>query len=276
MPGAGGMNAANHIFRVAARDGSVISALHNNIAFAQVTGTRNVEYDARKLNWIGRMAAPSDVHYAWHTSGVKSFDDLFKRQVVVAGTGPSSNSVVYPTVLNELMGTKLKILSGFKGTSPANLALERGEVDMALKPWAGIKSGNADWLRDKKIIPIVQYSGERHPELPNLPTVLEVARTQEQREVFGLLTTGSDIGRSLSMPPGVPAARVALMRKAFIEMTRDPQMIAEAQKLKLDLDPADGAKLEKIVLSTFAISPAAIERAKTILAKNKKKKKKKS
>lgn len=273
MPGAGGLNAANHIFRVAARDGTVLSALHNNIAFAQVTGTRNVEYDARKINWVGRMAAPSDIHYAWHTSGVKSFDDLLKRQVVVAGTGPSSNSVVYPTVLNELMGTKLKILAGFKGTSPANLALERGEVDMALKPWAGIKSGNADWLRDGKIVLILQYSGERHPEVPNVPTVLEVAKTEEQRQVFSLLTTGSDIGRALSMPPDVPKDRLATMRKAFMDMVRDPAMIAEAKKLKLDLEPADGEKLEKIVLSTFQISPDAIARAKAILAKGKKKKK---
>lgn len=273
MPGAGGLSAANHIYRVAARDGTVIGALHNNIAFAQVTGTRNVEYDARRINWIGRMAAPSDVHYAWHASGVKSFADLFTKQVVVAGTGPSSNSVVYPTVLNELMGTKLKILAGFKGTSPANLALERGEVDMALKPWAGIKSGNADWLRDGKIVLVVQYSGERHPELPNLPTILELARTDEQRQVFSLLTTGSDIGRSLSMPPDVPPARLAAMRKAFADMTRDAGMIAEAKKLQLDLEPADGEKLTKIVLATFAVSPDAIARAKAILAKGKKKKK---
>ncbi|MFM2128834.1 MAG: hypothetical protein RL477_380 [Pseudomonadota bacterium] len=274
MPGAGGLSAANHVFRIAARDGTVLAALHNNIAFAQVTGTPNVEYDARKFNWIGRMAAPSDVHYAWHASGVKSFDDLFRKQVVVAGTGPSSNSVIYPTVLNQLMGTKLKILAGFKGTSPANLALERGEVDMALKPWAGIKSGNGDWLRDRKIVLIVQYSGERNPELAEVPTIVELAKTDEQRQVFGLLTRSTDIGRALSMPPGVPADRVAVMRKAFADMIRDPAMLAEAKKLQLDLEPADGARLEKIVASTFDIGEGAVARAKAILAQGKKKKKK--
>jgi len=265
MPGAGGIIAANHIYNIAAKDGTVIGALHQNTALAQVTGTPNVEYDARKLNWIGRMSSSGlDVHHTLHTTGIKSFDDLFKREVVVGGGGPTSGSIILPTALNNLMGTKLKILGGYKGTAETSLALERGEIDMALQNWEALRA-NPEGL--KKINLIVQYALERHPELPNVPTVMELSKTDAQRQVWSLLLRPGSIGYSLAMTPGVPQDRVALLRKAFDAMVKDPGLQEEVAKSKLVLEPLPGAKVEENVEAMFKIDPAAIAQVKALLGR---------
>lgn len=266
MPGAGGIVAANHIYNVAPKDGTVIGALHANIALAQVTETPNIEYDARQFKWVGRLVSGGlDVHHTWHTTGVKSFDDLMKREVVVGGGGPTSNSVVIPNAINKLMSAKLKVLGGYKGTAETTLALERGEIDMALKNWELIRSSHADWLRDKKINLIVQYGLQRHPELPNLPTILEVSNNEEQRQVWRLILSPTSIGYALSMPPGVPADRVALLRKAFDGMMKDPELRSDAEKAKLDLESVSGEQLEQSIQAMFKVDAAAIANAKALL-----------
>jgi tripartite-type tricarboxylate transporter receptor subunit TctC len=268
MPGAGGIVAANHIFNVAAKDGTVIGALHANTALAQVIGTPNVEYDARQFNWIGRTSSGGlDVHHTWHTTGIKSFDQLLTREAVVGGGGPTSASVVLPTALNTLMGAKLKILGGYKGTAETTLALERGEIDMALQNWENLRRNSADWLREKKINLIVQYGLERHPELRDVPSIMELAKSDEQRQVWTLLLRPSTIGYSLALPPGVPADRVAVLRKAFVDMANDPGFRAEAEKINLPVDPVPGQGLEESVQSLFKIDVKAVEKAKTLLGR---------
>ena len=266
MPGAGGIIAANHIYNVAPKDGTVIGALHANTALAQVIGTTNVEYDARQLNWVGRISSGGlDVHHTWHTTGIKSFDELLTREVVVGGGGPTSASVVLPTAINNLMGGKLKILGGYRGTADTTLALERGEIEMALQNWENLRRTSVDWLREKKINLIVQYALQRHPELPDVPTIMELSKTEDQRQVWTLLLRPSMIGYTLALPPGVPADRVALLRKAFIEMTEDPAMQAEAEKANLVIDPVGGDKLEESVQSLFKVDPTAIAKVKSLL-----------
>jgi tripartite-type tricarboxylate transporter receptor subunit TctC len=266
MPGAGGIVAANHIYNVAPKDGTVIGALHANIALAQVTDTPNIEYDARKLIWAGRIASGGvDVHHTWHTSGVKSFDDLMKREIVVGGGGPTSNSVVLPNAINKLMGGKLKILGGYKGTAETTLALERGEIDMALKNWELIRSNHADWMKDKKINLIVQYGLQRQPDLADVPTILEVSKTEEQRQVWRLILSPAAIGYAFAMAPAVPADRVATLRKAFDAMMKDPELKADAAKAKLDLDPVSGEQLEQSIQAMFKADAAAIAKTKALL-----------
>jgi tripartite-type tricarboxylate transporter receptor subunit TctC len=266
MPGAGGIIAANHVYNVAPKDGTVIGALHANTALAQVTGTANVEYDARQFNWIGRTASGGlDVHHTWHTTGINSFDQLLAREVVVGGGGPTSASVVLPSAVNSMMGGKLKILAGFKGTAETTLALERGEIDMALNNWENLRRNHADWLRDKKINLIVQYGLQRHPELPDVPTIMELAKTDDQRQVWTLLLRPSTIGYSLTLAPGVPADRVALLRNAFAAMAKDPDMRADAAKANLPLEPIEGEKLEEAIHSLFKVDAAAIAKVKSLV-----------
>ena len=266
MPGAGGLLAANHLANVAPKDGTVIGALHANTTLAQITAAPNVEYDVRKFNWIGRTSSGGlNVHHTFASSGVKAFDELLTRQVVVGGGGPTSDSVVLPTAVNQMMGGKLKILGGYSGTAETTLALERGEIDMAMQNWEFLRRNNADWLRDKKINLIVQYGTQRHPELPNVPTIMELSKTDEQRQVWSIFLMSGSIGYSLAMTPGVPADRVAIVRKAFLDMAKDPELKAEAAKMNLPIEPVGGAELEKTIESVFKIDPTAVGKAKQLL-----------
>lgn len=267
MPGAGGIVAANHIYNVAPKDGTSIGALHANIALAQVTDTANLEYDVRKIIWVGRQVSGGlDIHHTWHTTGVKSFDDLLKREVVFGGGGPTSSSIVEANAINKLMGGKLKILGGYKGTAETTLALERGEIDMASKNWELIRVQHTDWLKEKKINLIVQFSVQRHPELPDLPTILEVSKDEKTKQVWRLVLSPVQIGYALSMAPGVPADRVATIRKAFDAMLNDAEFKADAEKAKLDLEPASGEQLEQSVQAMFKADAAAVSEVKALLA----------
>lgn len=266
MPGAGGIVAVNHVYNAAPRDGTAMGALHANIAFAQVTVTPNIEYDARRLNWIGRVATGGlDVHHTWHTTGVTSFDDLLKRTVIVGAGGPTSGSFIFPTVVNEMMGARLKILAGYKGTAETGLALERGEVEMAMNNWETLRVEKADWLRDKKVNLIVQYGVERHAELPNVPTIMELAKTPEQRQIWTMLLSSSSIGYAFSMPPGVPADRVAVVRKAFEAMVKDPEFLAEAERLQRPLDTLGGEKLAAFIETVFQADEAVVKKARALM-----------
>jgi tripartite-type tricarboxylate transporter receptor subunit TctC len=268
MPGAGGLIAANYVANVAPKDGTVIGALHANTTLAQITGAPNVEFDVRQFAWIGRTSSGGlNVHHTWHTSGITSFKDLLSRQVVVGSGGPTSDSTVLPTAINQMMGGKLKILSGYSGTNETTIAFERGEIDMAMQNWEFLRSRNADWLKDKKINLIVQYGLERHPELPDVPTIIEMSSTDEQRQVWSLFLQSSNIGYSLAMTPGVAADRVALVRKAFDEMVEDPGFIAETNKMNLPLEPMSGEALQKTIESMFKIDPASLAKAKAILGR---------
>jgi tripartite-type tricarboxylate transporter receptor subunit TctC len=142
--------------------------------------------------------------------------------------------------------------------------MERGEVEMVMKPWEGVKAENGEWLRDKKINILVQYSSHRHPDLPDIPTILERMKTDDQKQIMRLFISSSEIGRTLVIPPGAPADRVAALRQAFDKMMRDPGLIAEAKKLKLDLDPMSGAEMQKLIDATFDLPPAIVERARAL------------
>lgn len=267
MPGAGGLAAMNYLYKVAAKDGSVIGAVHSNIALGQLLDGRNIEYDARKFNWLGRLTSTIDVHYAWHTSPIKTLADVKTRETIAAATGPASNSTIYPRVLNEIIGTRFRLISGFKGTNEANLAMERGEVEVVLKPWEGVKSGNAEWLRDKKIRLLVQYGVNRHPDLPQLPTIVESMANDEQRQIMRLFVSTSEIGRSLVIPPDVPNDRVAALRAAFNAMVKDSTFRAEADKAQMELDPLPGEDMQSLIAQTFDMSPALVERARELYNK---------
>src|SRR4051794_740989 len=187
MPGAGGLRGANYLYNVAARDGTLLGVVSQTIAVGQVLGTTpGIQYDARRFTWIGRINSNVEVHHTWHASGIRSIEDAKKREVILAGTGPTSSSVVMPRLMNELIGTRFKVVTGFQGPTSAQLAFERGEVEGIVKPWSSIKTSTPEWLRDKKIHLIVQHTRVRHPELPDVPTIVDLGQDAEQRQIFGL------------------------------------------------------------------------------------------
>ena len=266
MPGASGLTAANYLYRAAAKDGAVLGVIHPNSAFAQVIGMKSIQYDARKFNWVGRLTSSNSVFYTWHSSPTKTLDDLMARETVVGGIGPLTDGAIYSRMTNHVLGTKIKMIQGYKGTAAANLALERGEIEGLFNIWEGMKSLNADWIRDGKINLVAQFVTKRHPELPQVPAIIEAAKTDEQRQVIRLFLSTAEVGRTVLLPPDVPQDRVDAVRVAFVAMLKDPEFLAEAQKMKLALTPLDGEGLQKLNIDTFGASPKAVETAQKIMS----------
>jgi tripartite-type tricarboxylate transporter receptor subunit TctC len=266
MPGASGLTAANHLYNVASKDGTVLGVIHPNSAFAQVIHLRpTIKYDARKFNWVGRLTSSTSVFYTWHTSATKTLADLMKRQTVVGGIGPLTDGAIYSRMANQVLGTKIKVIQGYKGTAAANAAMERGELEGLFNIWEGMKSLNAAWIRDKKVNLIAQFVTHRHRELPDLPAIIEVAKTDQQRQVVSLFVSTGEVGRHILLPPGVPKDRVDAVRAAFVEMLKDPEFLADAKRAKMEINPLDGAGLQQVNINTFNVSPQAIATAKSIM-----------
>ncbi len=171
-----------------------------------------------------------------------------------------------PRLMNELIGTKFKVVTGFAGPASAQLALERGEVEAIVKPWSSIKVGTADWLRDKKIFLIVQYTRERHRELAGVPAVVDLAQDDQQRQIFALFAGGAALGTALLAPPGLSEGTLAVLRRGFDAAMRDPALLDEVRKSGVDIDPLAGAQLAKVVEGTFAIRADVLERARKLSA----------
>ena len=266
MTGASGMVATNHVFNVAPRDGTVILGAHSSMALAQITDVPNIQYDARQFRFIGRIASGGhDVHYVLTGSNVRTFGDLLKQEVIVAGTGPTSNSVMLPTAINQLMGGKLKIMRGYSGPPETALAVERGEVQMAMQSWDLLNNKHPDWIRDKKIIALVQYNPVRHAKLPDVPTILDVSTTDEQKQVWRQVLKPVVVGYGFGVAP-IPADRLAILRKAFDAMLQDPELLAEAEKAKLPIEPMSGADVDKVVAEMFEADPKTMATVKKLLS----------
>jgi tripartite-type tricarboxylate transporter receptor subunit TctC len=262
MPGAAGMQAANYLYGIAPKDGTVLSVLVPNITLAQILGVRSIAYDTRKFGWIGRVIATTATLFTWHTSQTKTLADLKRRETLVATTGALSQAEIDSTMLNGVVGTKFKLIRGYKGSGEAALAVERGEADGSLMPWEFIKSAHADWLREAKISLVVRYV--RHPiaERPRVPSVWDLAETPEQRDVINLFLGADEMGQPIAAPPGIPRDRLEALRRAFDAMVKDQDFLADSAKRSLDLGPGSWDDLKSTVAEAFEATPAAIETAR--------------
>jgi tripartite-type tricarboxylate transporter receptor subunit TctC len=214
------------------------------------------------MNWIGRVDSLVNMVFLWHTSPVKTFADAQKMESKLSGTGVGSTVSVYPLVTNNVLGTKFKLIMGYKGSADAQLAVERGEVEGHSTSWTAVKVGHPDWYPSKKISIIVQYALKRHPELPEVPTVVELARNDEERAILSAVMNATEVGTAFMTTPGAPPERVTALRRAFDAMTKDPEFIADAKKLRLTLGPITGEELQKLVGGVSALSPALLEKVK--------------
>jgi tripartite-type tricarboxylate transporter receptor subunit TctC len=262
MPGAGGLSGTNYLFNVAPRDGTVVGVVPQTVVTAQTLGGPTVKFDAERFNWIGRVNSNVEIEETWQTSPVKTIADARSSTIVVAGTGPDSSSVVFPRLLNDTLGTKFKVVAGYSGVNMAALAMERGEVQGMVRPWSVTKSVRPEWLRDKAINLIVQYAVRRHPELPDVPAVVDLAETDAQRQIFALYASGGDIGRSIVAPPGLPAGIVQALRIAFDETMQDPAFLRDIEANALDFDPLGGEELQALVERAAAVPADVIEAAR--------------
>ncbi|MFN4283280.1 MAG: Bug family tripartite tricarboxylate transporter substrate binding protein [Alphaproteobacteria bacterium] len=265
MPGAGGFKAANYMYSVAPKDGTALSALSQTAALEEALKNPGVQYKSNEFAWIGRATSNIEVQVFWHTTKAKTVKDVLTTEVSVASTGPGSPSDGYPRILNGLLGTKFKIIAGYPGSTDGLLAMERGEVNGALTSWNTMKTARAHWLKDKQAFMMIQYVTERAPEIPDVPAVVELARNDEERQVLATYASGGDIGRAYNSTPGVPADRVAALRKAFDATVKDKELLADVERMKLDFFPMDGEKLQKLVADTVNVPPQVVARMQQLL-----------
>jgi tripartite-type tricarboxylate transporter receptor subunit TctC len=265
MPGAAGIRAANYLYNVAPRDGTVIGMLDQAVYLDQILGTAGLHVDATKLNWIGRILSNSAVLYARQGAAVKKIEDVFTHELIVSTSGAASR--LNWTVLNNLVGTKFKIIPGYQGSTDSRMALVRGEVDALSQPWPVLKVEGEQLLRDKQINLLLQTGADKHPELTHVPRMIGLAKNEDDRVLLALFSSPSTIGRSVTGPPGIPADRVQALRQAFMAAIGDPALLDEVKRLKFELDPLDGEALQTNIAGTGAVSPELIERARRVAEK---------
>ena len=265
MPGAGSRLAANWVYNIAPKDGTVIATADQSLAIEQAMGDKGLTIDTSKFNYIGNPNADNNTTVTWYTSGVKTIDDAKKMDVPMGATGGSTSSQ-YPKAMNALLGTRFQIITGYPGGNDVSLAMEKGEVmGRGSNAWGAWKSTRPDWLRDKKINILVQIGLHKAPDLPDVPLLMDLATTDEDRAVLKLLSASGDIGRPLFVAPGVPAERVAALRSAFDRMVKDPTFLAAAQQEKFDINPVSGDEMQKIVQDLIATPKPIADRLTKII-----------
>jgi tripartite-type tricarboxylate transporter receptor subunit TctC len=268
MPGGGSLVAANHIFNVAPKDGTTLGLIVPTAPIEEKLGAANVRFKAAQFNWIGRLAPTPNVTFMNASSPVKTIKDAMEREAVLGATGRSSTVAVYPTMLNHLVGTKFKLVMGYAGSAEAMLAMERGEVEGHSTTWEGVKSRAARQLRDKTINILVQYGLQRHPELPDIPTAVELGRNNDEVLALRFFANASDVGRFILSTPDTPADRIQALRRAFDDMVKDPEFIADLEAQKLDLGPLGGEELQKLIEEVANVPPAILEKVRGLYPLN--------
>jgi tripartite-type tricarboxylate transporter receptor subunit TctC len=249
MTGAGGLRMINYLYNVAPKDGANLGMIANAFPAMQAVGIPGVQFDAAKMHWLGSIAPAVETMAVWHTTGIKSIDGARRREVIAGASARGAITFIYPQMMNEFLGTKFKIVTGYPGGNQINLAMERGEVEARNNTWSSWKATKADWLKDRKIT-IIAQAGPRAPDL-DAPSVEDAARGPEERQLIELVVSGTQLGRPFATNEA-PADRVAALRQAFAATMSDPEFLAEAASLGFEVDPVLGDKMQKIVAKVLA------------------------
>ena len=255
-PGAGHVIAANYLYNQAPKDGTTLGAFVSGFVLAQLLESPGVRFDADKFQWLASITSSNSTVYVWHTSSVRTIQDAMERPVITGGTGAGSLSVIYPTVINKVLGTRFKVVTGYPDSASLRLAMDRGEIEA--RGGASLSSLRADspeLLKEGKIVLLAQGGFERDPEFPNIPLLSELATGDRQQGILRLLQTDVFLGRPILTAPGVPPERVALLRSAFAALLTDPGFISDERKAGLDVYPTNGAKLQETAAAIFATPP---------------------
>ena len=262
MPGGGSLLAANHVYSISPKDGSVLAITSPTIPLDARLGNTAAKYQPEKFNWIGRIGPAINPLMIWHTQSFKSWKDAMTQEITLSATGAGSTVSVYPTVLNNVLKTKFKLVMGYKGSGEAMLAMERGETAGHSTAWEAVKTQHADWIVDKKVRILLQFGITRHPEMADVPTAIEIAETDEQKAILRAVLNATEIGKPFFTSPGVPAERVEALRRAFDKMVKDADFIAEFERARVELNPRTGEQLQQLVEELMAVPADLIEKVK--------------
>jgi tripartite-type tricarboxylate transporter receptor subunit TctC len=265
MPGAAGIVATNYMYNIAPKDGTYAGMLFKDMPMAQVAQPDAVKYDARNFNWIGSVNQYYAVVMVWAASGIDSLEAARQKELIMASSGRGHHGSVLSLLMNELLGTRIRMVTGYNNAGAQLLAMERGEVHSRVGSWESIKTGQASWLAEKKINLIAQAGISKAPELSHVPLILDLIKNPTDRAVAELVDSGSIIGWSLSMPPGVSREMIAAWRTAFQKMTKDEDFRNTAKKLNADIDPRSGEEIETVINRVLAASPEVLERTRALV-----------
>jgi len=262
MLGGSGIQAAGYMTHITPQDGTSLGLFLDSLTLGKVLGGHG-DFDPVKLTWIGRIVSTATVSVVWHTSPVQTIEEAKKRELVMAGTVASNTSNFIPAALNDLIGTKIKVIMGFRGSPDQALAMMRGETQaIGGMSWEAIQANHKEWLTQKQIRILYAQGAQRIKELPNDPALLDFATDERSRRILGLLGSGPDIGRSLVAEPGIPPERAAALRKAFMEAAQDGELIAEIRRRNLTLEPLSGEEIQKMVAAYAATPKELVDQAK--------------
>ena len=262
MPGGGNMLATNYMYAIAPKDGTAIAVVNNAIPFQQTVKGPGVRYDATKFNWLGSTGAKNSAIFVWSSNPVKSIADVLNNEVTIGGTGAGSSLVVYPTAMNNVLNTKFKVVIGYKSSEDIALAMQRGEVEARVLAYSSLMATHPEWIKENKVRFLVQVGIKRDKDLPDVPLMTELTKTEEEREILNLISLPVPLGQAYLAPPGTPADRVNTLRKAFDATMADVDFRAEAARLQLDLDPMTAEEVTAVVNDTISTPPEIVAKAK--------------
>ncbi|MEX0852289.1 MAG: tripartite tricarboxylate transporter substrate-binding protein [Bauldia sp.] len=266
LAGAGSLKLANWLYEAAPQDGTVFGTIARAAPFDPLFGNQAATFDPQKFNYIGSANNEVSVCVAWHDTGVATFDDLKSKELIVGGTGPTADTEQFPKVLNAVFGTKMKIIGGYPDGNSVNLAMERGEVSGRCGwSWSSVVSTRPQWLENKTVNLLVQLSTAKHPDLPDLPLVMDLAKSADDKALLTLVFARQALGRPFVAPPNIPADRVKALRDAFMATMSDPEFLADAKKSELEITPVSGEEVAQLVADGYKASPAIVERISEIL-----------
>jgi tripartite-type tricarboxylate transporter receptor subunit TctC len=267
MPGAGGIKAANYMYSIAPKDGTAWGFITRGFVRAPLMGTPQAEFDPTKYHWIGTPSQETTVAAVWAANTkVRTMADATREEVVFGGTSLATDTGLFPTILNSLVGTRFKVVVGYKSSADVDLAMERGEAQGKIWTWASLKSGRtANWVAEKRVQLLAQFGLERAKDLPDLPLAHEFAKRPSDRQVMELIFSPIALGYPSFMGPGVPKERIEIMRRAYDKTMQDPEFVNLMRVQSLVLEPATGEALQAIVARMYGMPPAVIERARGLM-----------
>jgi tripartite-type tricarboxylate transporter receptor subunit TctC len=265
MPGADGLKATNYIYNVAPRDGTVIGNTYAVMTLQPLLSSRGIQFDPLKLNWLGSMGKQNALCVTWTTSPIRTIADARAKVTTVSSTGAAGSRTTVPKILNAVIGTKFKVITGYD-TAGASLAVERGEVDgLCGVSYATLMASNPHWLTDRKVNVLAQLAHDRDPHIADVPMVLDMVTDANDRRLLDLILVVQDVGRPVIAPPGIPADRLAVLHRAFDETLADAQFLAEAERLKLEIDGLSHTEVDALLAAAYAAPKDVVARASQLL-----------
>jgi tripartite-type tricarboxylate transporter receptor subunit TctC len=267
-PGAAGLLVARQLQNSAPGDGSVVTLLQRNNLLEPLLSERDVGFDPRKVTWLGSLNKDTYLIFSWHTSGVRTVEDAMKKELILGNTGGGNENVTFPLLLNQTVGTKFKLVRGYKGSGDLAIAIERGEVQGRAITWTTLRGDHPDWLSEKKVDVVVQFALKRNPDLPEVPSAMEFVKDEKDRRLYQLLFATLEAGRPFAIAKGTPPDRVAALRKAFAELSQDGEFLRELQQRGGSVEYLTGEEVEQLISSIYATPRDVIDRARALVAEH--------